>query len=158
MMSKQDELKAIGKVTGKGIEALNEVDLKEGTATISNEDAKLEVKSKKQERFEQRQKEKAEQKKKAEMNRMVSYGEALMIASRVGDGIFARVTEAYSEPVRLLLIENLALKDMLIEKGLLQNEEEYMNYIEEAGKKLLQVGEKDEQGKEDGTTKEETQE
>lgn len=144
-MSKQDELKAIGKVTGKGIEALQEV-------TKVEEKPELEVaeapKTKKQERFEQRQKEKAEQKKKAEMNRMVKYGEALMIASRVGDGVFARITEAYAEPVRLLLIENLALKDLLIAKGLLQNEEEYMHYIEEAGKKLLQEGEKHEKGKE----------
>jgi hypothetical protein len=156
MMSKQDELKAIGKVTGKGIEALHEMEAKP--------EPELEVaeapKSKKQERFEQRQKEKAEQKKRDEMNRMVKYGEALMIASRVGDGIFARVQEAYSEPVRLLLIENLALKELLINKGILQNDEEYMTYIEEASKKLLQAGEEHEQGKEDGTgtTKEETQE
>ena len=155
MMSKQDELKAIGKVTGKGIEALHEMKVEE-KPELEVSDSR--PKTKKQERFEQRQKEKAEQKKKAEMNRMVSYGEALMIASRVGDGIFVRVQEAYSEPVRLLLIENLALKDLLINKGILQNDEEYMTYIEEATKKLLQAGEEHEQGKEDGTTEEEKKE
>ncbi|WP_270363996.1 hypothetical protein [Bacillus paranthracis] len=117
-------------------------------------------KARKEEKFKQKQAEKQRAKEEKFWNGMVTRKEAKGLVETLSRQSSEQVFEALREPVSTNIIANMALVEILVEKGIFTEEEYQQKFAEIASRQAQAKGDSndEEAGTESGEAKEETQE
>lgn len=104
-------------------------EVKETTKELTKEELK---KLKQEERKREKERKKIEQ----YYRTLATRGEVIEISKRIVTQEVKEVAEFYREPVRVNIMQTMALIELLKEKGIIESDEEFQKYIDKIAEKL----------------------
>lgn len=106
------------------------------------EDTKNEL-TKEEQRKLQRKREREEKKMREYMNSMIRRSEAFSMAEKIADRKVEQLAEFIRDPLRVNLVQTMAVIELLMDKGIIESQDEFQKYLDKIADALQQEGDSD---------------